>query len=511
LQEAHWLAPRVLDRLAAAHPRWRRDDGACPACVQEALLETLLLDNRDALEGRVQSIWPLDAAAAFGALPTALRLRADPRFTGRGTTIALVDAGFFPHPDLVRPENRIAAWADAARVNLEERHFTNDDVPSWPSSLESAQWHGLMTSVTAAGNGWLSRGLYRGIAPDSRVVLVQVSDGGRITNEAIVRALGWLRQNAAALGLSVVSLSVGGDCPAVGEHAPIDEAIADLVADGVVVVAAAGNDGRRALVPPATAPHAITVGGLDDHNVLDARAWEVWHSNYGRAIDRTPKPEVVAPSMWVVAPVLPGSTVALDAEQLFAERVAAATSAAIEQRIAGLRLVTPHYQHVEGTSFAAPIVGSIAACMREANPALKPQRIKELLMRSASAISGAPTERQGAGVVDAGLAVAAALADNGAATILQSTPYVERDVVRFTFHDHAARSVQLRGSWNGWHDPLETERVGDGVWEASLPRPGQGRYSYKFLVDRSMWLVDPSNPLRTVDDAGNVNSALVVP
>jgi serine protease AprX len=507
LHEAQWLDARVLDRLAADHPRWRRTDGACPACVQQALLETLLIHGRRALEGRVQSVWPLDAEAAFGALPTALRVRADPRFTGRGTTIALVDAGFFPHPDLVRPDNRVVAWVDASQANVHERHFASDDIPSWPCSLESGQWHGLMTSVTAAGNGWLSHGLYRGMAPDSRVVLVQVSLSGHITNEAIARALGWLRENASQLDLSVVSLSVGGDSPGAGQKAIIDEAIADLVTAGIVVVAAAGNDGRRSLVPPATSSHAITVGGLDDHNVIDADAWELWHSNYGPSSDHTPKPEVVAPSIWTVAPVLPGSAMAVEAQRLFAARAMACND--VERRIAALHLVTPHYQHVEGTSFGAPIVASLAACMRQANPALSPRRTKELLMLSATRVAGAADERQGAGVVDAGLAVAAALADAEAAPLIEITPLIRCDVVRFTFHDHAARSVQILGSWNDWKGTLHTERVLDGTWQASLPRPRAGRYSYKFLVDESMWLPDPSNPFRTVDDEGNVNSVFV--
>jgi len=510
LQEARWLDARTLGRLARAHPRWQHDDGACPACVQEALLETLLLDGREALEGRVQSAWPIDAQAAFGALPTPLRLRADPRFTGRGTTIALVDAGFFPHPDLVRPDNRILAWVDASRPDVVERHFSPDDIPSWPPSVESGQWHGLMTSVTAAGNGWQSRGLYRGLAPESRVVLAQVSDGGHITNTAITRALEWLLDNAAGLGLSVVSLSVGGDCPRDGERAVIDEAIADLVAAGIVVVAAAGNDGRRALVPPATAPDAITVGGIDDHNVIEPGAWEIWRSNYGRTTDHSPKPEIVAPSIWSVAPILPGSAIALEAQELFKTRASRAAPDYINRRIAELRLVTPHYQHVEGTSFAAPIVAAITACMREANPALSPQRIKELLVLSPTRVPGAPAERQGAGAADAGLAVAAALADRGPMPLVETTPHTDGDFVRFTLHDRDARSVEVRGSWDSWNGALEAERVHNGSWQTVLPHPRRGRYSYKFLIDGSQWLPDPANPFRTVDDDGNVNSVFAV-
>src|SRR5690349_23529989 len=88
LAESHWLAPDAARRLAADHPEWRREDGACPACVQEALLQLLLHHGHNAFHAGVQSAWPLDAEAAFGAIPTPLRMHADPRFTGRGVTIA---------------------------------------------------------------------------------------------------------------------------------------------------------------------------------------------------------------------------------------------------------------------------------------------------------------------------------------------------------------------------------------------------------------------------------------
>jgi len=115
----------------------------------------------------------------------------------------------------------------------------------------------------------------------------------------------------------------------------------------------------------------------------------------------------VAPSLWVTAPVLPGTDLAVEAARLFAGR--AQSDLGVEQRIRELKLVTPHYQHVEGTSFAAPVVSGLVACMLEANPALTPPRVRELLIASAEQVPGAPPERQGAGAVNAGRAVSLAL------------------------------------------------------------------------------------------------------
>jgi hypothetical protein len=74
----------------------------------------------------------LDAEAAFGALPTPLRLHADPRYDGRGVTLALVDSGFYPHPDLTQPRNRIRAWVDAGRSHGAALMFEPEAEPRSP-------------------------------------------------------------------------------------------------------------------------------------------------------------------------------------------------------------------------------------------------------------------------------------------------------------------------------------------------------------------------------------------
>ncbi|MBL8132616.1 MAG: S8 family serine peptidase, partial [Anaerolineae bacterium] len=403
MQDVDWLPPDVLARLLVDNPSWRRSNGACPACVQDALLQILLEKGEITAMEVIQSVWPLDAEAAFGVLPTPLRMRADPRFTGKGVTIAFIDSGFYPHADLIRPKNRIKAWIEAGREEVRAQYFDETDVPTWDGWNDGmpSHWHGLMTSTSAAGNGWRSHGFYRGIACDAELVLIQVIDAeGHITNESIARALHWLEMHGAALGVRVVNLSLGGDPVSRLAGNPIDSAIQRLVKSGIAVTAAAGNSGERRLNPPATAPEALTVGGLDDHNLFERTHLELWHSNYGKGIGGVIKPEVVAPSIWVVAPVLPGSEVERDGVELFSKRIYEDSPRA--QEIAARKLVTPFYQHVDGTSFAAPIVASILACMFEANPALTPYQAYDILLHTAHRIPGVPVERQGYGAVEAG-------------------------------------------------------------------------------------------------------------
>src|ERR1043165_8868011 len=88
----------------------------------------------------------------FGVIPTAARLNASPEYTGKGVTIAFLDSGFYPHPDLV---SRVIAYEDLSQERRD--FFSTEAVASW-------QWHGTQTSVAAAGDGQLSNGVYRGLA-----------------------------------------------------------------------------------------------------------------------------------------------------------------------------------------------------------------------------------------------------------------------------------------------------------------------------------------------------------
>lgn len=512
LTQGGWISPEVEAQLRQNHPEWRRADGACPACVQQFLLQTLLRKGEAALHESVQAVWPLDAEAAFGALPTPLRLHADPRFTGKDVTLAMVDSAFYPHPDLIQPVNRIRAWVDASQPLLQARYFRPNEMPHWRGwdACTSGQWHGTMTSVAAAGNGWLSHGLYRGLASEANLVLIQtMSDDGHISNDSILRALKWLRQNRLTLDLKVVNLSLGADPIDALKDNPIDAEIEAMVREGVTVCVAAGNNGERRLLPPATAPSALTIGGLDDKNTFNDDEVGLWHSNYGESLGGAFKPELVAPSIWVVAPVLPETELAREAQELFARRATGDQSC--EGRIAACKLVTPFYQHVDGTSFAAPLTASVAACMFEANPKLSPFLIREALIKSAEPIKNVSREHQGAGALYAGRALALALREmHGKLNGQPFSPKINGATVSFVLHDHQASDVRVFGSWNDWRDGITATRVEEGFWRAACPLPPPGYYLYKFLLDKKRWLDDPANPEKMPDGFGGLNSVLVI-
>ena len=299
-------------------------------------------------------------------------------------------------------------------------------------------WHGTMSTCSAVGSGFLSRGRYRGIASDADVVLVRTMGQYGIQTPEVVNALLWVLGHREEYNIRVVNMSLGVDETTNSMHHPVVALVEELTRRGVVVVAAAGNNPMDPVKPPAAAPSAITVGGYNDNNSTDWMRRELWHSSSGLTPNGGPKPELVAPAIWIAAPILPNTQVKQEAEALFymaradddelmrliptlawqtwirgrlidAETAVEARSAVL-RRIIDEKEITPNYKHVDGTSFAAPIVSSIVAQMLEAVPELTPRQVKHLLLRTARQIPNAPHHLQGAGVVRADLAVQAALA-----------------------------------------------------------------------------------------------------
>ncbi len=226
-------------------------------------------------------------------LSTPLRLDADERFTGKGVTIAFLDSGFYPHADLTTPEDRILAYKDLTEADGDISSLLTPDV---------ASWHGMMTSVVAAGNGSLSNGFYRGIAPDANVVLVKLAKTGRISDENILDGLGWVLENREKYSIRIVNISAGGDEQVSYLHDPLSQMVEACCAAGITVVCAVGNSGHlpdHPVMPPASAPSAIAVGGLDDNNSLNRARRGMYRSSYGPTIDGLQKPEVIASSIWV--------------------------------------------------------------------------------------------------------------------------------------------------------------------------------------------------------------------
>ncbi|GAA3550695.1 S8 family serine peptidase [Kribbella ginsengisoli] len=214
--------------------------------------------------------------------------------------------------------------------------------------------HGTMTLglIAAAGNNAIG---VAGTAWTAKAMPVKVLDHeGSGFDSDIIKGLNWAVQH----GADVVNMSLGSD----QDDPVLHDAIAQAVADGVVVVVAAGNDGNSVLQYPASYPEVIAVAATDERGKLSD------FSSFGDWVD------VAAPGVHLLS--------------------------------TGLRAKTDPdyvpYWYCTGTSCSAPIVTGIAALVRNKYPAFTPAQIRQRLMALSRDAGPRGFDRYyGAGIVDA--------------------------------------------------------------------------------------------------------------
>ena len=314
-------------------------------------------------------------ATCFDALPpntvwqNAVRLSEVPKkYQGTGVTVAVVDTGVTPTPDLTGSHGpRLLA-----RVDLTSEHDGLDHYG-----------HGTHMIGVVAGDGTLSQEAYAGAAPEANVVSVKVAGWDGATDvSTVIAGLQWVVANASQYGIRVVNLSFGTDSAQPAAVDVLDEAVERVWRAGIVVVVSAGNRGPLGgtVTKPGDDPYVITVGAADINGTaspLDDTVADFSSRDAG-------KPDLVAPGMSVVATRAPGSTV---------------------DSFRPLARVGADYFKGTGTSQAAAVVSGVVARLIEANPALTPDQVKWVLEQTANGTALAGVDGGGAGLVDAAAAV----------------------------------------------------------------------------------------------------------
>ncbi|HJX91043.1 MAG TPA: S8 family serine peptidase, partial [Pyrinomonadaceae bacterium] len=187
-------------------------------------------------------------------------MSSDGALNGDGIGIAIVDSGIYAaHVAFSDPAtglSRIAVSQD----------FTGE------GRTDDPYGHGTHVASAAAGNGLVAQGQYIGIAPRATLINLRVLNSQGVGSvSTLLSALNWLMSNATAYNVSVVNLSLG--MPAIDSYRndPLCIAVRKLVDRGIVVVAAAGNNGKNSLGQkiygqihsPGNEPSALTVGAVD--------------------------------------------------------------------------------------------------------------------------------------------------------------------------------------------------------------------------------------------------------
>ncbi len=287
-------------------------------------------------------------------------------YTGKGIGIAILDTGVYPHPDLIRPRNRIIAFKD----------FVNDRKSAYDDN-----GHGTFVAGVAAGNGYSSGGKYAGVAPEANIIAVKVMNrDGEGSASRIVAGMQWVADHWKEYNIKVVCLSLGSKPSGAMKNDPLVAAVNKLWKQGIFVTAAAGNSGpkRGTITTPGISPNIVTVGAVDDKRTVDISDDVVAEfSSRGPAHGNIPKPDVVAPGVNVVS---------LNTDRNYT---------------GGPRLYSLEkaYTTMSGTSVAAPIVAGIAALIFEAHPEYTPDDVKSLILKYARTIDK-NIYAQGRGLVD---------------------------------------------------------------------------------------------------------------
>ena len=313
--------------------------------------------------------------------------------TASNVTIAVVDTGILPHPDL---EGRVLAGYDF--ISEVERARDADgrdpdprDEGDWRGSGEcgaaqNSLFHGTFIAGQIAANSNNGEGI-AGLVGGAKILPVRaLGKCGGIFDD-VLAAFQWA-SGVAIAGVPananparVINLSLGG---LGGCDQTIQDAINGALAQGSVVVVAAGNEVDDALdYTPANCGGVITVGA---HSANGDRTS---YSNYGRRIDLT----------------APGGDLPID--DLIVSTANSGTTVPVE----------PNYVLGRGTSFAAPYVTGTAALMLARDPTLTAGRVLSILAgttRDFPAASQCHTAGIcGSGMLDAGAALFATIPGGG--------------------------------------------------------------------------------------------------
>src|SRR6185503_2021035 len=307
-------------------------------------------------------------------------------YKGAGVTIAMVDTGVAPHPDV---QTMLAAVDFVGGAPLQ-----GGNPPTSPAHSIDPNGHGTHVAGILVGSGSHSPdGRMSGVAPQASLVSVRVLDGtGRGLTSDVLAGLQWLLDNKDQYGIRVVNISLGHPIYEPASVDPLVQAVDALWDAGVVVVCSAGNGGRDGYVTvtsPCNSRKVITVGATNDRRTADlADDTTTTYSSRGpTALDLVAKPDLVAPGNRIVSLRAPGSYDDL----LFPDRRVAADASAPSVK---------EYFEMSGTSMASPIVAGTAALMLEQDPSLNPGTIKARLMLSARKPAVGDPLMVGAGSLD---------------------------------------------------------------------------------------------------------------
>ena len=376
-------------------------------------------------------------------------------YTGKGVDVALIDSGVAPVAGLNAP-GKIVNGPDLS-------------LDSQSPSLRylDAYGHGTFMAGLIAGDDPSLLGgasVYRGMAPDARIVSLKVGAAdGSVDVSQVIAAIDWVVQHAHDPGFNirVINLSYGTNSLQDPSTDPLAYAAEQAWKHGIVVVAAGGNYGFQsqrnapALADPAYDSSLLAVGSIDTMGTLSMSDDQVPSFSPWPKRGATRGVDLVSPGTHLQGLRVPNSYIDVNHPEGYLD---------------------PRYFRGSGTSQSAALVSGAVALILQKYPNATPDQVKQLLMGSATYLNSQKSQAQGGGELNLAAALTAPL-PSAAAAVIDDKGNGSLEQARGTDHLVAADGSVLSGEQDIFGKPFESAAMAaleasasswsGGTWNAS--------------------------------------------
>jgi hypothetical protein len=387
---------------------------------------------------------------AFGPYPKLIQqdlaITNYPGVTGAGVNIALIDSGV----DFSQPNLQGKFWTNPGEVAGNGKDDDGDgyidDTRGWDfysndNTPEDQNGHGTATAGILAGNGFKYNGAtYAGIAPGAKVIPLKVSDPTGGYNFAfaqhVEKALQWVETNYKRYNIGIVSMSLL--TPLADYNKTYADEIARLVADGVFIAAAGGQEDPNSDVEyPGRSAGVFAVSVVEPNDTFPTDD-----------VNRGPGIDLLAPGDGVPI-LLRGGSVGASAQ---------------------------------ATSYSTPFAAGTAALIKQANPKLTATQIANILTNTGANVKDTSTAFAFSGRTYKRLNVYQAV--KSALATVATTP--TGSIAGVVFNDADGDGFKARTEKKALATILYLDTNNDGVRQASEPltssSPRSGNYAFLNLA-----------------------------
>src|SRR5436190_1320530 len=327
---------------------------------------------------------------------------------GTGIGVAVIDSGVTAVGDLYW-------WIPSNQTYGSRVVYSQNFVPGTTDTSDQ-YGHGTHVAGIIASEGWFSTGsnfthTFKGIAPNANIINLRVLDqNGAGTDSSAIAAIQTAISLKSTYNIRVINLSFGRQVFESYTLDPLCQAVEAAWNAGIVVVAAAGNQGRRdsagtegygTIAAPGNDPYVITVGAMKTANTPTRTDDTIasYSSKGPTAYDYVVKPDIVAPGNQVVSTLAPNAALLGSPTDVFLYEYSNSTTTTTTSvcntknnkknftsslSTVATSAISTFYMRLSGTSMATPVVSGAAVLLFQQNPNLTPDQVKARLMKTAS-------------------------------------------------------------------------------------------------------------------------------